>query len=82
MTTGLSNDRTSPGTSLQLNGAAVQGESVHEAETTDHFDPLPNGDGGGIQYEIYPEYYLWTDQKVGYYSHAFTSIYYSNIVII
>ncbi len=53
-----SNDRTSPGTSLQLNGAAVQGESVHEAETTDHFDPLPNGDGGGIQYEIFPEYYL------------------------
>ncbi len=43
----LSNNHASPGTSLQCNGAAVQGESVHEAQTSDHFDPLPNGDGGG-----------------------------------
>ena len=42
-----SNGRASPGTSLQRNGAAVQGESVHEAQTNDHLDPLPNGDGGG-----------------------------------
>ncbi len=42
-----SNDRASPGTSFQRNGAAVQGESVHEAQTSDNFDPLPNGDGGG-----------------------------------
>ncbi len=42
-----SNDRASPGTSLQRNGAAVQGASVHEAQTNDHFDSLPNGDGGG-----------------------------------
>ncbi len=35
-----SNDCASPGTSLQ-------GESVLEAQTSDHFDPLPNGDGGG-----------------------------------
>ncbi len=38
-------DRASPGTYLQRNGAAVQGESVHEAQTSDHFGPLPNGDG-------------------------------------
>ncbi|KAL1276604.1 hypothetical protein QQF64_036227 [Cirrhinus molitorella] len=42
-----SNERASPGTSLQRNGAAVQGESVHEAQTSDHFVPLPSGDGGG-----------------------------------
>ncbi len=42
-----SNNRASPGTSLQRNGAAVQGESVHEVQTSDHFDPLPNRDGGG-----------------------------------
>ncbi len=42
-----SNDRASPGTSLLHNGAAVQGASVHEAQTSDHLDPLPNGDGGG-----------------------------------
>ncbi len=43
----LSNDRASPGTSLLCNGAAGHGESVHEAQTSDHFEPLPNGDGGG-----------------------------------
>ncbi len=42
-----SNDRASPGTSLLCNGAAGQGESVHKAQTSDHFGPLPNGDGGG-----------------------------------
>ncbi len=42
-----SNNCASPGTSLQRNGAAVKGESVHEAQISDHFDPLPNGDGGG-----------------------------------
>ncbi len=31
-----SNDRASPGTSLQRNGAAVQGESVHETQTNDN----------------------------------------------
>ncbi len=31
MTIGPSNDRASPGTSLQRNGAAMQGERVHEA---------------------------------------------------
>ncbi len=40
-----SNNRASPGTYLLRNGAAVQGKSVHEAQTSDHFDPLPNGDG-------------------------------------
>ncbi len=40
-----SNDRASPGTSLQRNGAAAHGESVHKAQTSDHFGPLPNGDG-------------------------------------
>ncbi len=42
-----SNDRASPGTSLQRNGAAVQDENVHEAQTSDHFNYLHNGDGGG-----------------------------------
>ncbi len=42
-----SNNRASPSTSLQRNTAAVQGKSIHEAQTSDHFDPLPNGDGGG-----------------------------------
>ncbi len=37
--------RASPSTSLQCNGAALQGESVHKTQTSDHFDPLPNGDG-------------------------------------
>ncbi len=34
-----SNDRASPGTSLQRMA------SVHKAQTSDHFGPLPNGDG-------------------------------------
>ncbi len=42
-----SNDRTSPCTSLLCNGAAGHGKSVHKAQTSDHFGPLPNGDGGG-----------------------------------
>ncbi len=42
-----SNDRASPGTSLLRNGAAGHGESVHEAQTSDHFGPLSIGDGGG-----------------------------------
>ncbi len=42
-----SNERASPGTSLLHNGAAGHGESVHKAQTSDHFGPLPNGDGGG-----------------------------------
>ncbi len=42
-----SNDRASPGTSLLCNGAAVHGESVYKAQISDHFGPLPNGDGGG-----------------------------------
>ncbi len=42
-----SNDRASPGTSLLHNGAAGHGESVHKAQTSDHFVPLPNVDGGG-----------------------------------
>ncbi len=41
------NDLTSPGTSLLRNGAAGHGESVHKAQTSDNFGPLPNGDGGG-----------------------------------
>ncbi len=41
------NDRASPGTSLLCNGAAGRGKSVHKAQTSDHFGPLPNGDGGG-----------------------------------
>ncbi len=40
-----SNDRVSPGTSLLHNGAGGHGESVHKAQTSDHFGPLPNGDG-------------------------------------
>ncbi len=32
---------------LLRNGAAAHGESVHEAQTSDHFGPLLNGDGGG-----------------------------------
>ncbi len=31
---------------LLRNGAAAHGESVHNAQTSDHFGPLPNGDGG------------------------------------
>ncbi len=42
-----SNDRASSGTALLRNGAAGHGESVHKAQTSDHFGPLPNGDGGG-----------------------------------
>ncbi len=42
-----SNDRVSPGTSLLRNGAAGYGESVHKAQTSNHFGPLPNVDGGG-----------------------------------
>ncbi len=43
-----SNARSSPGTSLQRNGATGHGESVHKAQTkSDHFGPLPNWDGGG-----------------------------------
>ncbi len=42
-----SNDHASPGTSLLCNGAGGHGESVHKAQTSDHFGPLPNGDGGG-----------------------------------
>ncbi len=41
-----SNARASPGTSLLRNGAALHGQSVHRAQTSDHFT-LPNGDGGG-----------------------------------
>ncbi len=40
-----SNDRASPGTSLQRNGAAVQGERVHEAQTSDHLTFCPTGMG-------------------------------------
>ncbi len=42
-----SNDRASPGTSQLRNGATGHGENVHKAQTSDHFGPLPNGDGGG-----------------------------------
>ncbi len=42
-----SNDRASPGTFLLRNRAAGHGESTHKAQTSDHFIPLPNGDGGG-----------------------------------
>ncbi len=42
-----SNDRASSGTSLLRNGSAGHGESVHKAQTSDHFGPSPNGDGGG-----------------------------------
>ncbi len=40
-----SNDCASPGTSLLRNGAAAHGERVPKAQTSDHFGPLPNGDG-------------------------------------
>ncbi len=40
-------DHASPGKSLLRNGAAGHGESVHKAQTSDHFGPLPKGDGGG-----------------------------------
>ncbi len=40
-----SNDRATPGTYLPRNGAAGHGESVHKTQTSDHFGPLPNGDG-------------------------------------
>lgn len=40
-----SNDRASPGTSLQRNGAAVQGERVHEAQTGDQLTLCPTGMG-------------------------------------
>ncbi len=40
-----SNDRASPGTSLQRNGAAVQGERVHEAQTSDQLTLCPTGMG-------------------------------------
>ncbi len=42
-----SNYPVSPGTSLLRNGAAGHGESVHKAQTSDHFGLLPNRDGGG-----------------------------------
>ncbi len=42
-----SNDRASPHSSLLRNGAAGHSESVHKAQTSDHFGPLPNGDEGG-----------------------------------
>ncbi len=42
-----SNDRASPGTAFPRNGAATQGAIVHKAQTSDHFNTLPNGDGGG-----------------------------------
>ncbi len=35
-----SNARVSPGTSLLRNGAAGHGESVHKAQTSDHFGHL------------------------------------------
>ncbi len=41
-----SNDRASPGTSLQRNGAAMQGERVHEAQTSDQLTLCPRGWGG------------------------------------
>ncbi len=40
-----SNDHASPGTSLQRNGAAMQGERVHEAQTSDHLTLCPTGMG-------------------------------------
>ncbi len=36
-----SNDRASPGTSLLRNGAAGHGQTVHKAQTSDNFCPLP-----------------------------------------
>ncbi len=35
-----SNDRASSGTSLLRNGVAGHGESVHKAQTSDHFRPF------------------------------------------
>ncbi len=35
------------GTSLLRNGAAAHRNSVHKAQTSDHFGPLPNERGGG-----------------------------------
>ncbi len=43
-----SNDRASPGTYLQCNGAAVQGERVHEAQTSDHLILCPPGIGVAV----------------------------------
>ncbi len=40
-----SNDRSSPGTSLLLNGAAGHGESVHKAQTSDNSSLSPTGMG-------------------------------------
>ncbi len=40
-----SNDRVSHSTSLLRDGATGHGESVHKAQTSDRFSPLPNGDG-------------------------------------
>ncbi len=42
-----SNDRATPGTSPLRNGASGHGESIHKAQTSDNFGPLPNRDGGG-----------------------------------
>ncbi len=48
-----SNDCASPGTSLLRNGAATHGESIHKAQTSDHFGPLPNGDGvAGVDFVL------------------------------
>ncbi len=42
-----SNDRASPGTSLQRNGAAHARRESSRSTNKWSFDPLPNGDGGG-----------------------------------
>ncbi|RXN31613.1 hypothetical protein ROHU_016730 [Labeo rohita] len=42
-----SNDRASPGTSLQRNGVAVKAKVFMKHKKSNHFDPLPNGEGGG-----------------------------------
>ncbi len=42
-----SNNRAASGTSLLRNSTAGHGESVHKTQTSDHFGPLANGDGGG-----------------------------------
>ncbi len=49
-----SNDRASPGNvaSLLHNGATGHGEKVHKAQTSDHFGPLPNRDGGGAGLDV------------------------------
>ncbi len=44
-----SNDCDSLGTSLLRNGVAGHGESVHKAQTSDHFGPLPMQRGWGWQ---------------------------------